>query len=451
MLKEAQDRIHILDGYLKALDAIEEVIKLIRASKDVETARIGLMKLLDIDDIQARAILAMQLSRLAALERQKIVNEHAELRAKIEDFEDILGNSERQRSIVKSELAEIGAKYSDERRTEIVPDEDEVDIEDLIKEEEIVVTYTDGGYIKRTSSDNYRIQHRGGKGVKGAALKEGDIVQNFFVTTTHHSLLFFTNYGKMYRIKAYQIQDSGRDSKGQHIANLLELKEGEKIAQIIDLESFDVADYLVFATKRGVVKKTELKQYDSRKKDGLVAINLREDEDGNVDELVSVMLANKNSGMIMVSKKGMAVKFWLSLVTPHGRGASGVRGMRFREGDELLSASITKADTYLVTVTEKGYAKKSPIDAYNFKGRGGLGVKVANITEEKGDLSGALVVKDDDELLAIMKSAKVIRSSVNEIREMGRSATGVRFATSSDSDDRVIAIARNQERELNAE
>jgi DNA gyrase subunit A len=391
----------------------------------------------------------MQLSRLAALEHQKITNEHDALKEKITDFKDIIANVDRQNEIVLSELDEIAAKYSDARRTEIIPVEGEVCIEDLIKEEEVVITVTQGGYVKRTLLDNYKVQHRGGKGIRGAQIKDDDALEHFFVTTTHNWILFFTNLGRVYRIKGYEIADAGRVAKGQHIANLLQLMPDEKIAKVMDLSDYNQADYLLFATKRGIVKKTPLLQYDSQRVNGLKAINLRVDENGVSDELVGVLLANEDSGVILVSKKGMAVKFKAEILRAQGRATSGVTGMRFRGDDELLSINATKKDLFLVTVTEKGYAKRSHIDEYNFRGRGGLGVKVANITEERGLLVGAVVVEEEDELMAIMESAKIIRSNVSEIRQMSRNSMGVRFVKP-DEGDRIIAVAKNEERTLNS-
>jgi DNA gyrase subunit A len=473
LLDEAKERQHILEGYLKALDAIDEVITLIRSSKDVEEARVKLIDFLKIDDVQARAILAMQLSRLAALERQKIQNEYDELTAKINDFEDILATPARQRSIVKTELQEIVDRFGDERRTEILPYGPDVNEEDLIPEEEIVVTLTKSGYIKRTRSDHYRATLRGAKGMKGAKLKEDDIVQNFFVSTTHHWVLFFTTEGRVFRLKGYELPEGGRDSKGQHIANLLALPKDENIAQVLDLKSFQDAKYLFFATKRGVVKKTNLEDYANIRQNGLKAVNLKEDEEGLKDELIAAQLANPEDTALLVSRKGQAVRFSLSdeKIRSLSRIAAGVKGMRFRPEDELLSALVVpqtdgesrttedsqintellaKTELDLITVTDLGYAKRTPIDDYPIKGRGGVGVKVANVTERKGDLVGAVLTTDSDELLVIMGSGKISRSAVGGekgIRQSSRNTQGVIFAKPGE-DDVIVGIAKNVERDL---
>ncbi|MFD1573650.1 DNA gyrase subunit A [Agromyces cerinus subsp. nitratus] len=463
LLREAEARMHILRGYLKALDALDEVIALIRASATVDDARDGLKKLLEIDDIQADAILAMQLRRLAALERQKIIDEAESIQAEILDYQDILARPERQRTIVSTELAEIVAKYGDERRTHIMPGFDgDMSVEDLIPEEEMVVTVTRGGYVKRTRSDNYRSQHRGGKGVKGAQLRADDVVEHFFVTTTHHWLLFFTNMGRVYRAKAYEIQEAGRDAKGQHVANLLEMQPDEQIAEILDIRDYSVAQYLVLATRDGLVKKTELTAYDTNRSRGVIAINLREG-----DELVSAMLADEHDEILLVSKKGMSLRFEATdeALRPMGRSTSGVKGMSFRAGDQLLEASVVAASLtdgaevdeaeatagddarYVFVVTEGGYAKRTAVDQYRLQNRGGLGIKVAKLNEDRGDLAGALIVGRDDEVLVVLASGKVVRSDVAEVPAKGRDTMGVVFAKFA-NDDRIIAIAKNSERNL---
>lgn len=464
-LRKAEERMHILRGYLKALDALDAVIALIRASATVDDARAGLKDLLDIDDLQADAILAMQLRRLAALERQKIMDEAEALEAEITDFKDILARPERQRTIVSEELAEIVDKYGDERRTHIMPGFDgDMSVEDLIPEEEMVVTVTRGGYVKRTRSDNYRSQHRGGKGVKGAQLRADDVVEHFFVTTTHHWLLFFTNMGRVYRAKAYEIQEAGRDAKGQHVANLLEMQPDEEIAEILDIRDYEVAKYLVLATHDGLVKKTALDEYDTNRSRGVIAIKLR---DG--DELVSAMLADEHDEILLVSKKGMSLRFEATdeALRPMGRSTSGVKGMSFRSGDALLEASVVPgsgvageiaenepdatADVegaqYVFVVTEGGYAKRTSVDQYRLQNRGGLGIKVAKLSEDRGDLAGALIVGSDDEVLVVLASGKVVRSDVAEVPAKGRDTMGVVFAKFAE-DDRIIAIAKNSERNL---
>lgn len=450
-LRQAEERIHIYRGLLKALDALDEVIALIRRSPDADEARTGLMDMLEIDEIQANAILAMQLRRLAALERQNILDEHARLEAVIAELNDILGSDARQRTIVKEELAEIVAKSGDDRRTKILPFDGEVSIEDLIAEEEMVVTITRGGYAKRTRSDNYRAQRRGGKGVRGAQLREDDIVDHFFVTTTHHWLLFFTNLGRVYRAKAYELPEGGRDAKGQHVANLLAFQPGEKIAQVLDIRDYEQAEFLVLATKRGLVKKTRLSDYDSNRSGGVIAINLREDDEGNPDELVSARIVDSTDDLILVSRKGQSIRFTATddALRPMGRATSGVTGMKFRSDDELLAMDVVSDDAYLFTVTEGGIAKRTALttDNYRVQGRGGLGIKVANLPEANGDLVGALVTEPEDEVLVIMERGKIVRSATSEVNATGRATQGVIFAKP-DANDRIIAVARNIERHL---
>jgi DNA gyrase subunit A len=447
-LRRAEERAHILRGYLKALDALDEVIALIRRSATVEDARDGLIALLEIDEQQARAILEMQLRRLAALERQKIVEENERIELEIAAYLAILDSPQRQRDIVSEELTELIAKYGDERRTEIMFGFDgDMNVEDLIPEEEMVITVTRGGYIKRTRSDNYRTQHRGGKGVKGAQLRADDVVEHFFVTTTHHWLLFFTNKGRVYRAKAYEVQEGGRDTKGQHVANLLALQADEEIAQILDLRDYAVAKYLALATRGGLVKKTLLSEYDTNRSGGIIAINLREE-----DELVSAMLVEEDSDLLLVSRKGMSIRFTASdeALRPMGRATSGVIGMHFRDEDTLLDASVVSDEGYVFIVTEGGYAKRTSVDQYRVQNRGGLGIKVAKLAESRGDLAGALIVGDDDEVLVVLASGKVVRSSVAEVPAKGRDTMGVVFARFAE-DDKIIEVAKNSERNLESE
>ncbi|GGM11915.1 DNA gyrase subunit A [Promicromonospora citrea] len=452
LLAEAQGQIHIYDGYLKALDALDEVIALIRRSPDADQARTGLMELLDIDEQQANAILALQLRRLAALERQKILDDHARLQAEIDDYQDILARPERQRTIVGDELDDVTERWGDERRTTILPYDGDMSMEDLIPEEDVVVTITRGGYAKRTRTDNYRSQRRGGKGVRGAQLREDDIVDHFFTTTTHHWMLFFTNLGRVYRAKGYELPEGGRDAKGQHVANLLAFQPGEKIAQVLDIRDYDAADYLVLATRRGLVKKTRLGEYNSPRSGGLIAINLREDADGNTDEVVSARLVNADDDLILVSRKGQSIRFHADdeSIRPLGRATSGVTGMKFREDDELLAADVVEDDADLFVVTEGGFAKRTRISEYRIQGRGGLGIKVANLVEARGDLVGALVTHTDDEVLVIMERGKIVRSAVAGVNLTGRNTQGVTFAKP-DKGDRIIAVARNAEREDSSE
>ncbi|MFU0591110.1 DNA gyrase subunit A [Gardnerella leopoldii] len=448
--REAEERDHILQGYLKALDMIDEVVALIRSSKDVETARTGLMNLLDVDEIQADAILAMQLRRLAALERQKILDEHEDLMIKIADYNDILASPERQRKIVGDELDEIVAKYGDDRRTKILPFSGEMNVEDLIAEENVVVTVTRAGYIKRTKADEYRAQHRGGKGIKGAKLREDDVVDHFFLTSTHNWLLFFTNRGRVYRLKAYELPEGSRDSKGQHVANLLQFAPGETIQAVLSIPNYDVAKYLVLATRSGKVKKTALQEYDSPRQGGLIAVRLMANEETGepVDELIGAALCNSEDDIILVSKLGMSLKFRADdeQLRPMGRQTAGVQGMRFREGDELLDMDVVAAETSkdLLVVTNEGFAKRTAIEEYRLQGRNGYGVKAVQLAEGRGSLVGALIVEETDQVMAIMKSGKVIRSDVNEVKRTGRTTQGVTLAKP-DKGDEIISIARNEE------
>jgi DNA gyrase subunit A len=463
-LRKAEERMHILRGYLKALDAIDEVIALIRRSPTVDEAREGLKVLLEIDDLQADAILTMQLRRLAALERQKIIDEAAELEIKIADYNDILADEGRQRGIIRDELTEIVDRFGDDRRTHILPGYDgDMSIEDLIPVEEMVITVTRDGYIKRTRSDNYRSQHRGGKGVKGAQLRADDVVEHFFVTTTHHWLLFFTNKGRVYRTKAYEVPEAGRDAKGQHVANLLALQPGEEIAQILDIRDYEVATYLVLATRGGLVKKTRLTEYDTNRQGGVIAIKLRatgvdeaddvdesdEDAAASTDEVVSALLVNEDDDLLLISRRGMSLRFTATdeSLRPMGRSTAGVKGMSFRGDDSLLSASVATPGSYVFVVTDGGYAKRTDVDQYRTQSRGGIGIKVAKLNDDRGVLAGGLIVQDDDEVLVVLASGKVVRSAVAEVPAKGRDTMGVVFARP-DDDDRILAIARNTERGL---
>jgi len=449
-LRKAEERMHILRGYLKALDALDEVIALIRRSPTVEEAREGLKALLEIDDGQADAILSMQLRRLAALERQKIIDEAAELELQIADYNDILSSPQRQREIIRDELTGIVERFGDERRTHILHGFDgDMSMEDLIPEEEMVITVTRDGYIKRTRSDNYRSQHRGGRGVKGAQLRSDDVVEHFFVTTTHHWLLFFTTKGRVYRAKAYEVPEAGRDAKGQHVANLLALQPGEEIAQILDIRDYSVAKYLVLATRDGKIKKTSLADYDTNRQGGIIAIRLRGQDEEDGDELVSALLVDESDDILLISRQGMSLRFTADdeSLRPMGRSTEGVKAMTFREGDSLLSASVAGTDGFVFVVTEGGYAKRTSIDQYRVQGRGGLGIKVAKLSDDRGDLAGGLIVSEDDEVLVVLASGKVVRSAVAEVPAKGRDTMGVRFARP-DDDDRILAIARNGERGL---
>ena len=444
-LRQAEEEAHILRGLLKALDALDEVIALIRRSPTADEARSGLMEFLQIDEAQAQAILNMQLRRLAALERQKIQDRHDELMRMIAEYNAIIASETRQREIISEELGEIVNRYGDERRTQIMYGYNgDMSMEDLIPEEEVVVTITRGGYIKRTRSDQYRSQHRGGKGIKGASLRGDDVVEHFFVTTTHSWILFFTNLGRVYRAKGYELQEAGRDAKGQHIANLLEFQGGEHIAQVMELKSYDDAEYLVLATRGGMVKKSRLSDYDTNRTAGLIAINLREG-----DEVVSAFTVSAQDDILLVSRNGMSLRFHADdeSLRPMGRSTSGVTGMKFREGDELISANVVTEDSFVFVVTEGGYAKRTSVDEYRVQGRNGFGIKVAKLVEDRGALVGGLIVDEEDEVLVVMASGKVVRSNVNEVPAKGRDTMGVIFAKPGKGDS-IIGVARNQDRQL---
>lgn len=480
-LRRAQERMHIVVALLKALDALDEVIALIRRSATVDVAREGLMELLEIDEVQAGAILDMQLRRLAALERQKLTDEHAELEARILDYEDILATPSRQRTIVSEELAEIVDKYGDDRRTTIDPFDGDMSNEDLIPVEDVVVTITRGGYAKRTRVDAYRSQKRGGKGVRGATLRGDDAVEHFFTTSTHHWMLFFTNLGRVYRAKAYQLPEAARDAKGQHVANLLAFQPGEEIAQVLTLKDYEQAEHLVLATREGRVKKTRLTEYDSNRSGGLIAIRLRETgeapegEDapattGERDELVGASLVGAGDDIVLVSRQGQSLRFHATddALRPMGRSTSGVTGMKFRGDDELLAMVVVHAlpqaaegvesdaaaddegRRHLFVVFENGNAKRTDIAEYRVQGRGGLGIKVAADSEKLGNLVGALMVKDGDEVMVVMEKGKVVRSRVDDVGVKGRTTQGVRFARP-DAGDSIIAITRNDETVVLAE
>jgi DNA gyrase subunit A len=448
-LVEKEKRAHILKGYLKALDALDAVIALIRASKTPEEARTGLMKLLDVDEIQANAILDMQLRRIAALERQKINDEYEGLMADIIELNAILASESKQREIIKSELTEVITKYGDERRTQIVASEGDFSAEDLIPDNDVVVTITRGGYSKRTTADLYKSQRRGGRGVKGAALKQDDVVGHFFVASTHDWLLFFTNQGRVYRAKVHELPDAGRDARGQHVANLMAFKPEEQIAQVLSFKDYHAAPFLVLATKGGLVKKTPLTEYDSPRTGGLIAISLKPG-----DEVVSASLVRNADELLLVSKKAMSLRFTTDddSLRPMGRSTSGVIGMKFREGDELLTmARVDSQSTqgaFVFTATDGGYGKKTPIEEYRLQGRGGIGIKAAKIDEDsRGTLVSALVLEDKDEILAITSAGTVMRTPAAEVRQTGRDSMGVRLVNL-DVGVTLLSVTRNSEDEI---
>ena len=448
-LVEKEKRAHILKGYLKALDALDAVIALIRASKTPEEARTGLMKLLDVDEIQANAILDMQLRRIAALERQKINDEYEGLMADIIELNAILASESKQREIIKSELTEVITKYGDDRRTQIVASEGDFSAEDLIPDNNVVVTITRGGYSKRTTADLYKSQRRGGRGVKGAALKQDDVVDHFFVASTHDWLLFFTNQGRVYRAKVHELPDAGRDARGQHVANLMAFKPEEQIAQVLSFKDYHAAPYLVLATKGGLVKKTPLTEYDSPRTGGLIAISLKPG-----DEVVSASLVRNADELLLVSKKAMSLRFTTDddSLRPMGRSTSGVIGMKFRAGDELLTmARVDSQSTqgaFVFTATDGGYGKKTPIEEYRLQGRGGIGIKAAKINEDsRGTLVSALVLEDKDEILAITSAGTVMRTPAAEVRQTGRDSMGVRLVNL-DVGVTLLSVTRNSEDEI---
>ena len=446
-LDDAQARAHIYRGLVLALDQLDEVIALIRRSPSTDDAREGLKALLEIDELQANAILDMQLRRLAALERQRIIDQLAEYERIIADLADILARPERQRKIISDELAEIVEKYGDERRTEIIGADGDLSNEDLIPDSEVVVTITRGGYAKRTNADLYRVQKRGGKGVRGATLRTDDEVGHLFVTTNHHWILFFTNRGRVYRAKAWQLPEAGRDAKGGHVAGLLSFLPDEKIAQVLSIRDYSAAPYLLLATKRGLVKKTALPAYDSPRQAGIIAVNFR-DED---DELIGAELCGPDDEVLLISRKGLSIRFPAddSELRPMGRATSGVTGMKFRRGDELLSMSIIRAGSeddgrFVFTVTDGGFAKRTHVQDYRQQGRGGLGIKAMKLNEDRGSLVGGLVVTDNDEVIAIKASGQITRSAVAEVPVKGRDTMGVRFVGVGDNDS-VVVIALNPE------
>jgi len=445
-LREAEEKIHVFRGYLKALDQLDEVIALIRRSPSADEARTGLMDMLGIDEVQARAILDLQLRRLAALERARIQADHDELEAQILEFEDILAKPERQREIISTELAEIVDKFGDDRRTTIVPFDGDMSMEDLIPEEDVVVTITRGGYVKRTPVREYRAQHRGGRGKRGAALRADDVVQHFFVTSTHHWMLFFTDQGRVYRSKAYEFPEAGPTGKGQHVANLMAFQPDESIRSVLPLRDYEQSPYLLLATKNGLVKKSRLTDYDSPRSGGLIAVNLR---DG--DELVGAGLASGEDEVLLVSRGGQSVRFPAADETlrPMGRATSGVTGMKFRGDDELLAMQVVAqgTDPFVFVVFESGMAKRTPVSQYRQQGRGGLGIKVAKASDKAGQVVGALLVDETDEVLVLTERGNVVRSRVggeNGVRVTGRDTSGVIFARPGKGDS-IVAVARNAE------
>jgi DNA gyrase subunit A len=435
-LRKAQERAHILEGLLIALDHLDEVINLIRNAESAEHARGQLIERYALSEVQATAILDMQLRRLAALERQRIQDEYAQLQTRIAELKAILDDPSRVRGIIKEELLDIKKRFADPRRTEILPEEGELSIEDLIAAEPVVVTVTRTGYVKRVPLTDYRSQGRGGRGVRGANLREDDIVQFLFITNTHHWVLFFTNKGRVYRVKVHELPEAARNSRGTYIANIpgASFQPDEKIAAVLDLDDYDSGRFLVLGTKNGMVKKTALHEYDSPRM-GLAAINLRDD-----DELIGVKLTSGDDDLMFISRKALAVRFRESEVRPMGRQTSGVTAMRLRGDDKVLAMEVVRPDADLLVVTDAGYGKRTPLEQYQRKGRGIQGVKTAELTEARGFLAGAFVVQDEDDVFLITDSGQVIRTRVNEIRRAGRATQGVRIMRLGAS-ARVAAVA----------
>ena len=442
-LDDAEARAHIYRGLVKALDALDDVIALIRRSPSTEEAREGLKALLDIDDLQATAILDMQLRRLAALERQRIVDQLAEFERIIADLEDILARPQRQRDIVRDELADIVERYGDDRRTQIIAADGDLSDEDLVPDVPVVITISRGGYAKRTTTDQYRVQKRGGTGVRGATLRADDEVGHLFVTSTHHWILFFTNKGRVYRAKAWMLPEAGRDARGGHVAGLLSFLPDEQIAQVLAVRDYQAAEHLLLATRRGLVKKTELSLYDSPRQAGIIAVNFRDDD----DELIGADLCSPTDEVLLISTKGQAIRFPANdeELRPMGRATSGVTGMKFREGDELLSMSIIRRgesedDRYVFTVTDGGFAKRTAVSEYRQQGRGGLGIKAMKLAEDRGSIVGGVVVSEADEVIALKASGQITRSPASEVPVKGRDTMGVKFVGVRDGDS-VVAIA----------
>ena len=442
-LADAEKRAHLDRGLVKALNMLDEVIALIRASRTAEEASQGLQKLLDIDELQARFILDQQLRRLASMEIQRIIDRLAEIERLIADLKDILASEARQRAIIGAELQEITDKYGDERRTRIVAADGDFSEEDFIADEDVVVTITHGGYAKRTRADQYRVQKRGGRGVRGATLRADDEVAHLFKATNHEWLLFFTNLGRVYRAKVWQLPEAGRDAKGGHVAGLLSFLPDEHIAQVLTLRSYDDAPYLLLATRRGFVKKTALSSYDSPRQAGVIAINFREEG----DELIGASLCSSIDDVLLISRKGQAIRFQASddQLRPMGRATSGVTGMRFRDGDELLSMAVLGGDDdldgrFVFTVTDGGFAKRTAVGEYRQQGRGGLGIKAMRLSDDRGSLVGGLIVGDGDEVISIKQSGQVVRSAVADVPVKGRDTMGVKFVGVK-GDDAVAAIA----------
>jgi DNA gyrase subunit A len=436
-LRKNEERAHILEGYLIALNNLDEVIALIRSSRDPEAARAGLVERFELTVVQAQAILQLTLSRLTALEADKIKLEYGDLVERIKELREILGNEERVNGLIKEELQEISERYGDDRRTEITYAEGEIDIEDLIADQQMVISMTHSGYIKSLPLSTYRQQRRGGVGVSGGDMKEDDYIEHLFVCSTHDYLLFFTNRGKIYRSKVYELPEASRTARGRALVNLLPLREGERVQSVLSTRDFNEGKYLVFATRRGMIKKTEFGAYNTPiKADGIIAINIRDD-----DELIAVRRTSGNDDIIMVSRSGQAARFSESAVRSMGRDTSGVRGMNVsQKSNAVLAMDVAREDEELLVVTENGYGKRTPISDYPVKGRATMGVRTIQLTENKGQLAGALVVREHHELVFISQNGMVQRTSVRGINRYGRASQGVRLMNLRE-DDQVSAVA----------
>ena len=436
-LREREARLHILEGLLIAIDNIDEVIELIRGSRDPDTARDGLIERFDLSRIQAQAILDLRLQRLTALQTDEIKTEHADVVERIRELRDLLGDEAKVLALIKEELVEIRERYGDERRTEITHSEDEIDIEDLIADQQMVISITHSGYIKTLPLATYRQQRRGGVGVMGMEMKDEDYIEHLFVSSTHDYLLFFTNRGKVYRQKVYDLPEASRTAKGRALVNLLPLRDGERVQCVLSTRDFNEGKYLVFATRKGQIKKTEFGAYNTPiKADGIIAINIRDD-----DELVAVRRTSGDDDIIMVSRSGQAARFNEDQVRPMGRDTAGVRGMNVSRGDNrVLAMDVVRPDTELLVVTENGYGKRTAIEDYPVKGRGAMGVKTVSLTEKKGALAGALIVREHYDLVFISQNGMVQRTGVKGISRQGRPAQGVRVMNLRE-DDLVSAVA----------
>ena len=435
-LARAEARAHILEGLLKALGDLDAVIALIRAAVDPEEARNGLMTRFDLTEIQARAILDLRLQRLTQLEAGKIQAEYDELQVRIAELRAILGDEARVYALIRDEILEIKGRYADERRTEIVPGEGDIDLEDLIAEEEMVISISNGGYVKRLPVSTYRAQGRGGKGLRGVRLKDDDYIEHLFIASTHHFLLFFTNMGKVYRQKVHELPQGSRDSRGRHLANVLALQQGEEVRAVFDTRDYSEGKYLVLATREGMVKKTELRSYDTiLREKGLTAIKL---DDG--DELVGVQVTDGDEDLLVVSARGQAARFYEGQVRAMGRDTRGVKAMNLDKGDRVLTVCVARDDEELLVVTGNGYGKRTPMADYPRKGRPTKGVRTIKVSDRKGELITARPVREGQQLLLISIMGQVIRIRVNDVRSMGRSTEGVRVMNMAD-DDQVCGVA----------